>query len=95
MQVEISDGVIVIDAEELAPLLKIAATDLPDLMRTKAVTSICERGVGDDEGHYRLSFFYRNRRVRLGVAPSGQVTRRMTVDFGDRALPPQLRRPGS
>lgn len=94
MRIEIAGGDIVIDAEELAPLLNVAANDLPELMRTKAVTSICERGVDDHEGHYRLSFFYRNRRLRLSVDPSGQVTRRMTVDFGERALPHQLRRPG-
>lgn len=95
MRVEIADGDIMIDAEELAPLLNVAATDLPRLMRSNAVTSICERGVGADEGHYRLSFFYRNRRIRLNVDPNGRVTRRMTIDFGERSLPPQLHRPGS
>ena len=73
MRIEIAEGDIVIDAEELAPLLNVAANDLPELMRTKAITSICERGVDDHEGHYRLSFFYRNRRLRLSVDPSGQV----------------------
>lgn len=95
MRIEIAEGDIVVDAEELAPLLNVAAGDLPELMRTKAVTSICERGVDDHEGHYRLSFFCGNRRLRLSVAPNGQVTQRMTVDFGERALPPQLHRPGS
>lgn len=94
MRIEFADGDIILDAEELAPLLNVAAPDLPELMRSKAVTSICERGVDDHEGYYRLSFFYRNRRVRLGIDPSGRVTQRMTVDFGERALPPQLRRPG-
>ncbi len=95
MQVEIAGGEIVIDAGLLAPLLDVAAADLSDLMRSKAVTGICERGVDADEGHYRLSFFYRNRRVRLNVDPAGRVTQRMTIDFGERDLPPQLRRPGS
>lgn len=94
MQIEIVDGDILIDAELLAPLLDVAAADIPRLMRTEAITSICERGVDAHEGQYRLSFFYRNRRVRLSVAPTGQVLQRMTVDFGDRALPPQLRRAG-
>ncbi len=94
MRVEITNGDIVINAEELASLLDVATTDLPDLMRSKAVTSICERGIDDHEGHYRLSFFFRNRRIRLGVDPTGLVTQRMTVDFGARALPPQLHRPG-
>ncbi len=94
MQVEITHGDITIDAEVLAPLLDITAADLPDLMRSKAITSICERGIDADDGRYRLSFFYRNRRVRIDVDPAGRVTRRMTIDFGERDLPPQLRRPG-
>src|SRR5690606_5127077 len=69
MRIEIAEGGIVIDAEQLAPLLNVAAGDLPELMRSKAVTGICERGVDADEGRYRLSFFYRNRRLRLSVAP--------------------------
>jgi hypothetical protein len=84
MQVEITGGEIVIDAEVLASLLDVSAVDVPELMRRRAITSICERGVDADEGHYRLNFFYRNRRVRLGVAPSGQILQCMTIDFGRR-----------
>lgn len=94
MQVEIADGNIVIDANLLAPLLQVAAAEVPDLMRAQTITSLCERGIEEHEGHYRLSFFYRNRRVRLSVDPTGRILQRMTVDFGDRALPAQLHRPG-
>lgn len=93
MRIEIADGDIVIDAGLLAPLLDVAEAEVPGLMRSKAITSICERGIDAHEGHYRLSFFYRNRRVRLSVDPTGQVTQRMTINFGERALPPQLHRP--
>lgn len=72
MRVEITGGEIVIDAEVLAPLLNVAAVDVPELMRRHAITSICERGVDAHEGNYRLSFFYLNRRVHLRVAPTGQ-----------------------
>ncbi|MGO3934266.1 DUF6522 family protein [Rhodopseudomonas pseudopalustris] len=94
MQVEIADGNIIIDANLLAPLLQVAAAEVPALMRAQAITSICERGIEEHEGHFRLSFFYRNRRVRLRVDPMGRILQRMTVDFGDRTLPAQLRRPG-
>jgi len=94
MLIEIADGDIVIDAGLLAPLLDVAAAEVPDLMRRQAITSICERGVDAHEGQYRLSFFHRNRRVRLTVDAAGRVLQRMTVDFGSRDLPPQLRRPG-
>jgi hypothetical protein len=94
MQVEIADGDIVIDAKVLAQLLDVEATDLPELMRSKEVTSICERGIDAHEGHYRLNFFYRNRRIRLSVDPTGQITQRMKIDFGERDLPAHLRRAG-
>nr|WP_091582978.1 DUF6522 family protein [Mesorhizobium qingshengii] len=35
------------------------------LLRTQEITSLCERGIGEHEGEYRLSFFYGNRRARL------------------------------
>jgi hypothetical protein len=94
VRVEISGGNVVIDAELLAPLLDVAAAEIPALMREQAITSICERGVDIHEGRFRLSFFYKNRRVRLSVDSAGRVLQHGTVDFGDRDLPPQLRRPG-
>ncbi|MCB1446079.1 MAG: hypothetical protein KDJ87_09860 [Rhizobiaceae bacterium] len=94
MQIEISAGEVVIDARILAPLLDVAAEDVLDLMRKQAITSLCERGVDAHEGHYRLSFFYRNRRVRLSVDPAGQVLQHTTIDFGERELPSQLHKPG-
>ena len=94
MQIEINGGEILIDADVLAPLLDVAAADVPELMRRQAITSICERGVDADDGRYRLSFFYRNRRVRLNVDPTGEIRKRMTIDFGEQKLPPQLHKPG-
>lgn len=94
MQVEIADGNIVIDAELLGRLLNVPASDLQELMRTKTLTSICERGEGEDEGKYRLSFFYRNRRLRLKVDKAGHVLQHSTVDFGDRPLPRQRQQSG-
>ncbi len=94
MRVEISDGDIVIDANVLAPLLDVAAADVPELMRKQAITSICERSIDAHEGHYRLSFFYRSRRVRLGVDPTGRILQRTTIDFGERDMPHRLHRPG-
>jgi hypothetical protein len=93
MRVEIAGGSVVIDARLLGPLLDVAAADVPALMREQAITSICERGVDAHEGQFRLSFFYRNRRVRLNVDSEGRVLRHGTVDFGDRQMPPQLHRP--
>jgi len=89
MRVEITNDDILVDAILLAPLLDVSAAHVPDLMRKQAIRSVCERGVDVHEGQYRLTFFYRNRRVRLNVDSTGQVIQRTTLNFGDRGLPPQ------
>ena len=95
MQIKIADGTIVVDAALIGSLLNVAPGEVPDLMRTKAITSICERGVDEHEGEYRLSFFYQNRRGRLSIDEAGTVLRRSAIDFGDIALPRQLHRAGA
>ena len=95
MRVEIDNGEITIDARLLGELFHVPAAEVPGLLRAGAITSMCERGVGADAGRYRLSFFHRNRRVRLSVDPQGRIVQRAVIDFGDRELPPVLHRAGS
>jgi hypothetical protein len=95
MQVEITNGEIVVDAALLGALLDVAPADVPDLMRTRSITSICEAGRDEHDGEFRLSFFYRNRRARLNVDRAGRVLRRSVLDFGERPLPPHAPRPGT
>jgi hypothetical protein len=88
-----TDSGIVVDAALLSELLAVAAADVPSLMRIRAITSICERGMAAHQGEYRLSFFYRNRRARLSIDGSGRILRRSVVDFGQSAMPRTRRRP--
>jgi hypothetical protein len=90
LKIEFAEKDIVVDAALVASLLNVAPLDVPGLMRSKAVTSICERGIDDHEGEYRLSFFFQNRRARLTIDGKGNVLRRSVIDFGDVALPRQL-----
>ncbi|KJS07996.1 MAG: hypothetical protein VR78_18760 [Hoeflea sp. BRH_c9] len=94
MKIEFGDDGIVIDAALIAPLLNVAPAGVPGLMREGAITSLCETGIGEDDGEYRLSFFYLGRRVRLKVNASGEVLRRSIVDYGDIPLPTAMHRPG-
>jgi hypothetical protein len=87
-------GEITVDATVLSELLNVAAAEIPALMRAGAITSLCERGTGADEGRFRLSFFYRNRRARLHVDEAGCILRRGVIDFGEKRLPAELRRAG-
>ena len=91
--IEISDGTFVVNAARLGELLDIPASRVPILMRERAITSVCELGVDENEGEFRLTFFYRNRRARLSMDPKGRIIRRSTIDFGDRPVPNALHRP--
>ena len=95
MQLEITEAEILVDAALLGELLDIVPAEVPGLMRRRAITSFCERGIGADDGTFRLSFFYRNRRARLSVDTTGRILRRSVVDFGQRPLPRAMRRSGS
>ena len=95
MKVDIDNSEITVDARVLGELLYVPAAEVPGLLRLGAITSICERGVGADAGRYRLTFFHSNSRVRLSVDAQGRIVQRAVIDFGDRELPPVLRRAGS
>lgn len=92
MHVELNDGEFCIEARLLGDLFKVEPAAIPALMCGGMLTGVCERGVGDDDGKYRLSFFYGSRRVRLNVDAAGAVLQRSVVDFGDQPLPRAMRR---
>lgn len=79
------DNDIVVDASTVGELLGVAASDVPSLMRTHAITSICERGIDAHQGEYRLNFFYQNRRARVSLDGKGEILRRSVVNFNAEA----------
>lgn len=87
------DGDIEVPAELIAEGLGLPVAELPGLLRSGAITSRCERGVDEDAGRHRLTFFHSGRRLRLVVGDDGRVMRQMVIDVGDRPLPAALRRP--
>ena len=88
--VQIRGDGITVDAALLGRLLKVPTHEVPELLRNRSITSLCERGVDADEGLYRLSFFHENRRLRLNIDSKGRIVRRSVVDFGERPLPSTL-----
>jgi hypothetical protein len=81
-----------LDAALIGELLDVPPADVPALMRTKSITSVCESGIDADRGTSRLNLFYHGRHVRLRVGSEGQILHRSIIDFGERALPLQRRR---
>jgi hypothetical protein len=90
-KVEIQNGAIHIEASIVAQGLEIAPLLVHAMMREGKITGSCERGVNEDAGRYRLTFFHKSRRLRVIVGADGAVIQRSVIDFGDRPLPALMR----
>ncbi len=75
-----ADGEFSVDAAEIAEGLRIHPTQVLAGMRQRRITSLCERGIDEDAGRYRLTFFYARRRFRLVVDEAGTIIDRMVED---------------
>jgi hypothetical protein len=92
--IEIAGSDILIDAGLVGELLDVVPGDVPALMRDRAITSFCERGIDAHEGEFRLSFFYRNRRARLSVDMAGHILQRSVIDSGRGRAPQRVHKSG-
>ncbi len=93
--IEFSENTFLVGAALIGELLHIPASRVPSLMREGAITSACERGVGEHEGEFRLTFFYRSRRARLSTDPAGRILRRSVIDFSEQPVPDAPHRAGA
>ena len=82
-KVRFDNGAVEVDAALIAAGLGIAPEQVQADMRAGRITSACERGVDEDAGTFRLSFFAGNRRLRLTVDAGGELIRRSTGTTGD------------
>lgn len=94
MKLERDEGAFTIDASLLSELLNVPPSEIQGLMRRNEITSLCERGAGEHQGEFRLTFFYKGRRARLSVDEAGRIVRRSIIDFGERPLPATMHRNG-
>lgn len=81
MRVTLTADGATVDANDLGPLLGIPPAEVPVKMRAGEITSQSEQGVDEDEGRTRLTFWYRDQRIRLICGPDGTVlkTTRITA----------------
>jgi hypothetical protein len=86
-QVAFENGSVVVDAATVASALRLDVKRLQDLIRAGQIVTVCETGVDEDAGTWRLTFRLPNRRLRLVVDASGRVLRRSVINFGDRTMP--------
>lgn len=84
LKIELERDAIQIDATILAEGFGITPSLLRESMQGGRITGICERGVGRDDGRYRLTFFSDCRRLRFVIDERGNVIQRLRSDFGAR-----------
>jgi hypothetical protein len=91
IRIEFAAGSVQVDAAVIGQGLGLDPALVHDRMRANEITSVCERGVDEDAGRYRLTFFHGSRRFRVIFDENGNVLRRSTINFGDRATPLRFR----
>ena len=91
-EVKIEDYAILVDAAVIGKALGIDKNMVQPLMREGKITTLSERGIDDDAGNHRLTFFYDRRRARLIVNKHGHILQHSSIDFGDHATPAMMRR---
>ncbi len=80
-RIDVGPNLIQVDAGIVAKALQLTPQDLSHRMRDGTVTSLYERGEGEDAGRVRLTFFSATRRARITADVSGKVLSCTAVDF--------------
>lgn len=75
-KVTFEDGAFNVDAELLGREFGIAPAMVQAHMRDGRITSRCERGIDEDAGRWRLTFFHDKHRLRLVVDKTGTILER-------------------
>jgi hypothetical protein len=87
-EIAFQEGAIEVDARLIAQGLGLDVASLQELMRASKITSLCERGIDNELGQCRLTFFYGTRGLRFIVGEAGNVISQTSID---RDNPPLAR----
>jgi hypothetical protein len=82
-----------VDAALIANSFGVGPEHVQPLMREGKITSRCERGIDQDQGRYRLSFFHGQRHLSFIVDEAGEIIERcfkVTPRKGRRSSAVQL-----
>lgn len=74
-----TEGAVEVDATLVARGLNLPVEQFMAEMRRGMVYSTSERGIGEDEGRFRLTFRYRDRVFRLIVTTTGEIVSEESV----------------
>ncbi|MFP7721393.1 DUF6522 family protein [Lysobacter sp. A3-1-A15] len=62
-----------VDAAAIAPGLGLTVERFRELMEHGRISTLSEKGTGEDEGTFRFTFYYRSERVRLLTDAAGNL----------------------
>jgi len=85
--ISFENSTITIDPDIVARGLRLTPEVLRDHLRSGTVTSLCEKGEGDDAGRFRLTFFSPTRRLRLIADETGKILTTTTADYRRKQSP--------
>lgn len=74
--ITLAEGSIDLEAALIAADLGLDCPGVLEAMRVGRLTAICERGIDEDAGRHRVTFYHGNTRLRLIVDASGQIVQR-------------------
>jgi hypothetical protein len=83
-----TDGDFEIDAKLLVEAFDLTEVEIRRRMRQGVITSLCETGVDEDAGFWRLTFHHGDRACRFIVDAEGTVLKR--TRFPIRTTPPTV-----
>jgi hypothetical protein len=82
MKIDLTQSSPTIEATDLGKLLDLDPADVIELMRDGAITSRFETGVDEHAGTHRLTFWYKQTRVRFTCDAEGTVTKTTRTTSG-------------
>ena len=62
-----------IEASVIGGGLGIEPSKVQAQLENGEISTLCERGVGEDEGRYRVTFYYGKQRLRILLDGSGNI----------------------
>lgn len=79
IELELAETAINVDAAVIAEGLGLEPAAVLASVRCGTLTAVCEQGIAEDTGRFRLTFFYDGRRLRFVVDRDGQILERSTA----------------
>lgn len=79
IEFQLAEGAVNVDATAIAEGFALEPAQVINSLRSGELTALCEQGIAEDAGRYRLTFFHADNRLRFIVDRDGRILGRSTV----------------